>query len=61
MITTDDIVVREDHRVIMDRLVEMLHVFDGTTLTILLDQLHMRRVSTRWRLSMLTPEQKEVR
>lgn len=60
-INTAAVIVREDRRITLRNLSEVLRISYGSVFTIMHDHLHMTRVCARWVPRLLTPEQKVVR
>lgn len=60
-INTAAVIVREDRRITLDRLANMLNISHGSAFKIIHNHLHMRRVCARWVPRLLTPEQMMVR
>lgn len=60
-INTAAVIVREDRRITLRSLSEVLNISLDATHTLVTEELHIRRVRARWVPRLLIPEQKDIR
>ena len=60
-INTAAVIVREDRRITLRTLSEIMNISLGATHMLVTEKLHMRRVCARWVPRLLIPEQKDTR